>query len=735
MNTPTPARPPQPNAGPAAAHALAASPVPERIRRHVTEDHVCILTFDRPDSSANIFDRETLAELGRHLDCIATDPSLRGLILASAKPSIFIAGADLASFSRAQRPEDFGELIDAGHTLFNRLGALSIPTAAAIHGACVGGGYEICLACDYRIASPDKVTKIGLPEIMLGILPAWGGSTRLPRLIGVPQALDLILAGKTLAAQPALKRGLIDAIAPKECLIDKARAQLLAHGRQLRARRLPLARRVANLGPVARLIARRVERQLLRKTRGLYPAPLKALEVITRGISRSPEESFALERAAMIELGQTEAARNLIRVFFLQERARKLSPGTPAPGEAPPAPVRRVAVVGAGVMGGGIAQWVSARDVPVLLRDISPEAVARGMQGIAKLYEAGVKRHALTRVEARAGLDRVVPSATEVPLGSIDLVIEAAVERMDLKKQLFARLDELAGPRTILASNTSALSISELAAATRHPGRVVGIHFFNPVHKMQLVEIVAGRQTDPAVVRRAVRFVQQIGKLPVVVQDSPGFLVNRILMPYLMEAGHLFEHGARVEDLDESMLEFGMPMGPLRLIDEVGLDVCQHVAADLAGKFSERMSAPGVLARMTADQRLGRKSGRGFYDHPPGEGVPAVSPQVDGYRIDDACVRLDREALRRRMVLLMVNEAARCLEEGVVADPADVDFGMILGTGFAPFTGGPLRYADAAGLPGLVNEMKALAGQGELRFTPCNLLQALAGSGRNFYRG
>jgi len=704
----------------------------ERIRRHVTDDQICVLTFDRPDSAANIFDRDTLAELGRHVDHISADATLKGLILISAKPAIFIAGADIASFSKATRPQDFGELIDVGHTLFNRIAALSIPSIAAIHGACVGGGYEVCLACDYRIASPDKATKIGLPETMLGILPAWGGSTRLPRLIGVPKALDIILAGKTLAAKPALKYGLIDDIVPREYLFEKARQLILSKGRRLRHRSSSLLKTITNLGPVANLIAGRVEKQVVKKTRDHYPAPLRALKVVTQGISRSLEESFALEREAMIVLGQTEVARNLIRIFFLQERAKKLT-GVPGDDKVKVAPARRIAVIGAGVMGAGIAQWSSSRDISVVLRDINAEAIAKGMAGIGKLYDAGVKRYALTKVEARAGLDRIAPSAVDVPLTQTDIVIEAAVEKMELKKQIFARLDELAGPKTILASNTSALSISELAAATRHPGRVVGIHFFNPVHKMQLVEVVVGRQTDPDVVRRAVKFVQQIGKLPVVVKDSPGFLVNRILMPYLIEGGHLFERGARVEDIDEGMLEFGMPMGPLRLIDEVGLDVCHHVATDLAGKFSDRMSVPDVLSKMMAAKLLGKKSGRGFYLHTPGSGEADVNPDIDAYHHDTSCAKLTRDELQLRMVLLMLNEAARCLEEGLVAEPADVDFGMIMGTGFAPFTGGPLRFADFTGIPGLVNEMKALAGKGELRFTPCNLLQTMAGNGTKFY--
>jgi 3-hydroxyacyl-CoA dehydrogenase/enoyl-CoA hydratase/3-hydroxybutyryl-CoA epimerase len=526
---------------------------------------------------------------------------------------------------------------------------------------------------------------------------------------------------------------MIDEIAPREYLVEKATHLILKKAAGLRSRRQPLTRTLLHNSAVVRVIAGRVEKQLQLKTRGHYPAVLKALEVVTKGLSRPLDESLALESNAILELSRTEAARNLIRIFFLQERAKKLTGVAGDTGaEAKSTPVRNVAVIGAGVMGAGIAQWNSSREVHVILRDINHEAVAKGLSSIAKIYSQGVARHALTKVEARAGLDRISPAATDVPLTDMDIVIEAAVERMDLKKQLFQRLDQLAGPQTILASNTSALSISELAAATAHPDRVIGIHFFNPVHKMQLVEVVVGRQTRPDVIRRSVKYVQQIGKLPVVVKDSPGFLVNRILMPYLIEAGHLFEHGARVEDIDESMLDFGMPMGPLRLIDEVGLDVCNHVATDLASKFADRMHAPNVLGRMIKDGHLGKKSGRGFYEHPP-KGEAEVSTDVDEYYHDSSCAGLNREVLRNRMVFLMVNEAARCLEEGIVASPEDVDFGMIMGTGWAPFLGGPLRFADSAGISQLVGEMKELAGHGEVRFTPCNLLQSMASEGRKFH--
>jgi 3-hydroxyacyl-CoA dehydrogenase / enoyl-CoA hydratase / 3-hydroxybutyryl-CoA epimerase len=702
--------------------------MPALIRAEITEDQFCILTFDRPDSAANIFDRATLQELHQHLDTIAANSRLRGVILASAKKSIFIAGADLHSISQFTEPAQLDELIRLGQTAFDRLANLSIPTIAAIHGACVGGGYEICLACNYRVASSDRATKIGLPETQLGILPAWGGSTRLPRLIGLPKALDIILAGKTVVAKHALKLGMVDEVVHKEYLLDYAKGVLLKRGTRLMRRKTPLLTKLVNTPLAARLITKRVQPQLQQKTRGHYPALPKALEVVTEGLGRSIPGSLELERRAIVELGSLETCKNLVNLFFLQERAKKLSVGTDSKSHT-----KRVAVIGAGVMGAGIAQWSAGRDVQVLLRDVNAEQVAKGMATISQLFSEGLKRRVFTPVEARAAMDRVTPLAAEAPLKNVDIVIEAAVEKMDLKKQIFARLDQLAGPKTILATNTSALSVTELAQATTHPERVVGIHFFNPVHRMQLVEVVVGRQTSPDVLSRAVRFVQQIGKLPVVVKDSPGFLVNRILMPYLIEAGHLFANGASVENIDEAMLEFGMPMGPLRLIDEVGVDVANHVAETIATHFSARLQTPPLLSVMMREGLLGRKSGRGFYLHDKKSKGMVVNAGSDKYPTGTSAAAFTREELRDRMVLLMVNEAARCLEEGVVAEAADVDFGMVMGTGFAPFRGGPLRFADAAGVPQLVEQMYKLEQKGGAQFAPCALLKLMATRQQKFY--
>jgi 3-hydroxyacyl-CoA dehydrogenase/enoyl-CoA hydratase/3-hydroxybutyryl-CoA epimerase len=661
--------------------------------------------------SANIFDRATLVEFATQLDAIEADPAIRGVVIVSAKPSIFIAGADLHSvWSLAE--DQLRDLVELGQRTFLRLAGLRVPTIAAIHGACLGGGCELALACRYRIATDDHATKIGLPETQLGILPAWGGSTRLPRLIGVRHALDLIVAGKALSAQQAIRCGLIDAIAPRESLLTAARLAL--------ARGLPQRRSLPLQGALARIIAPIARARIRRKTRGHYPALEMALDVVASSFSGSFESSLARERDALLALTRTDTCRNLVRLFFQQEHAKKRSiAGVARVTEK----AHAVAIIGAGVMGASIAQWLSARGLRVILRDIDATRVAAGMETIAKLYATGVKRHVFSKLEARDGMDRIQPSPIDVPLQRVDFLIEAVVEKMEVKKRVLADLASRLGPDTIVATNTSALSITELATALPEPARLVGIHFFNPVHQMQLVEIVLGEKTAPEVAQRAAAFVEQIGKLPVIVRDRPGFVVNRILLPYLVEAGRLFERGASIAEIDEAMLDFGMPMGPLRLLDEVGIDVAADVAATLARHFPDRLTMPALLARMIADGLLGKKCGRGFYLHGR---AAEPNPAVDAFRQSRSSA-MTRAELQRRMSLLMVAEATRCLEEKVAESAADIDFAMVMGTGYAPFRGGPLRFADAVGLKTIVEDLR------RDEIAPCALLEQMAADGRRFH--
>jgi 3-hydroxyacyl-CoA dehydrogenase/enoyl-CoA hydratase/3-hydroxybutyryl-CoA epimerase len=700
----------------------------QSIQKKITKDGICVLTFDRPDSSANIFDLATLTALNSALDAIAGEKSQpKGLIITSAKDAIFVAGADLHAIQKMSG-EEMKSFIALGQTVFSRIANLPYPTVAAVHGAAVGGGYEICLACDWRVASPASCTKLGLPETKLGIVPAWGGCTRLPRLIGVPRALDIILGGKTPSAKHARKLGMVDEVVPREHLIDAAKAWL-KKGKH--------PHRFSYSAPVNAIldvvIAPQARHAVMLKTRGHYPAPPKALEVVIKGATDWNEnESLAREREAVAELITLDSTMNLLRVFFLQERARKLSAPGIAAGSPALAPIRNVAVIGAGLMGAGIAQWLSSRGLSVILRDVDAARVAAGMASIDALYAASVKKRVFTEHEARVGRDLITPAPVEIRLPRTDLVIEAAVETMDIKKSIFRRLDELVREDAVLATNTSALSISELAAATKHPQRVVGFHFFNPVHQMQLVEVVVGRETTPEIAQRALRFAQGIGKLPVLVKDSPGFLVNRILLPYMIEAAELFRTGASIEDIDEAMLDFGMPMGPLRLTDEVGVDVALHVASTLAAAFPERLHVPEILPALIQAGLLGRKVGKGFYEYPKGrDAVP--NPAAIALRPQTLPSEISRKNLARRMSLLMVNEAARCVEEGLVEKPGDVDFAMVMGTGFAPFRGGPLRVADRSGAVKITDELSRLAESAGPQYAPCALLQQLARSGKRFY--
>ena len=690
------------------------------IHREMADGKFCVLRFDQAEAGANVFNLETLAELDGHIRAIEADLAIEGVVLISAKDHIFHAGADLHALQKWNDAE-VQRFIEQGQEVFGRLASLKAPTVAAIHGACLGGGFEMALACDYRIATADRATKIGLPETKLGILPAWGGSTRLPRLVGVTRALDVILGGKTPAAKQALHHGMIDAIAPRELLLsaalDALKNSIPPRRKHWWSRPRPQDNRlIALLGAVT------LRKKILRETRGHYPAILKASEVILASTRCSEKESLEHERHAVLRLLRSDACKNLLQLFFLGERVRK-SDGPKLP------PVERAAVIGAGVMGSGIAQWLSSRGVRVVLRDVNPQAVAAGVERIRKLFG---DRRVFTEKEARDGFDRIAPTTQDAPLDHVDLVIEAAVEKMEAKKKIFAQLDAQAGnAATLLATNTSALSLTEIAGATKNPGRVVGIHFFNPVHKMQLVEVVAGPQTDPETVRRAVQFARQIGKLPVVVKDSPGFLVNRILVPYLLEAGLLFEDGARVEDIDEAMLDFGMPMGPLRLLDEVGVDIAADVAATLAPKFSDRLRVPEVLAKMVAEGCLGRKSGRGFYIHSGKKAAP--NAELNSFCRSHDAAALDRAELKLRLSLLLVNEAARCVEERIASGPEMVDFAMVMGAGFAPFRGGPLRHAETFGLRRAVDELDRLSAVTGPRYVRCDLLEQLAVEGRRFY--
>lgn len=624
-----------------------------------------ILVFDREASVANIFDSKTLTELSDCLDELVAKPNVTGLLIHSAKPNIFIAGADLKELSAA-RGEQLTRLIATGQTLFNRIADLPYPTVAAIHGACVGGGFELALACDWRIASDAPETKIGLPETQLGILPAWGGTTRLPELLGLQDALPMILTGIIHPSAAAKRKGLVDEVVPKEHLKSFALSYLK------KGKRHHTHNPIVHNQAVAAVIRLQAQKELLKKTRGLYPGPVAALEVAASSIGRTRIQSQQAELEAIEHLAALPETEQLIRLHFLQERARKHRHTSADPGT-----IERAAVVGAGVMGAGIAYWLSTRGTQTILKDISTEALAHGMRTIASLYSDAEKHHVISKTEAACGLDRVHPAAGNIPLEKCDLIIEAAVEKLSIKQKIFADLSARCRPDTILATNTSALPIHELASSITHPERLIGLHFFNPVHRMKLVEVVRTEFTSDETLSTAVAYVRKIGKLPVVVKDSPGFLVNRILMPYLVEAASMFEQGGDPEEIDNAMLDYGMPMGPLRLLDEVGLDVAMHVAKTLATAFPDRMEIPKVVEKLLAGGHTGRKGGSGFYVYD--NASPAVNAQVIAFQTGVEDVPDD---VKEILSSLMFEEAKLCLEEGIVEGPDEIELAMVLGTGF-----------------------------------------------------
>ena len=569
------------------------------IRRETGDDHICVLTFDRPDSGANIFDAATLDELNEHLDAVEKDASLRGLIIASAKKSIFVAGADLKTLLQAAKTGEMRGFIEPGQQVFNRLADLKIPTVAAIHGASAGGGYEVALACDYRVASDAPATRIGLPETGLGLLPAWGGCTRLPRLIGAEKAAEVILKGKLYSAQEALKIGLVDEIAPPDQLLDRAREKLRAGKRKMEERSMVGSSRRDDRTP---------QRGVPTSATG-NPALERAYEIINKTLSISPDESLRLELDGIVELGKTESTQNLIRNFFLAEKYKK---GT---SRTPPEKIVHAAVIGAGVMGSGIAQWLSSRGVTVILRDVAREQIDRGLANVEKIYGDAVKRGLMSEEKAKQGRARICGSTAPMELRDVQFVIEATSEKMEIKKEVFRELAMEAGPKTIVATNTSALPVSELADVTVSPEHVIGLHFFNPVSRMKLVEVVIAKQTSDETRDRSLAFVRQIGKLPVIVRDSPGFLVNRVLFPYLLDAAELFESGVDAERIDRALVEWGMPMGPLRLIDEIGVDITIDIGNTLEKAYGQRDHVPTVLLWLRDQQMLGRKTGAGFYKY------------------------------------------------------------------------------------------------------------------------
>ena len=644
---------------------------------------IAIIEIDTPGSNANVLTAEFFEELKELVDRAEQDNAIKGIIFTTKKKKIFLAGADLVELQDNLDNEDIlHAVITEGQELFTRLKNLHVPTVAAIHGVCLGGGLEFALACDARVASDDISTKIGLPEVMLGLLPAWGGCTRLLRLIGVVKSLKFILSGTPKPSIVCKKLGIIDSITCKEQLIDEAIKQCKKHSRKT-------VKLTSIFNPI---IFQKARDAIMTKTKGNYPAPMKIIDLLARSTRLTEKKSLIAEKGAFLELAQTTVCRNLIRIFFLQEKSKKLKwRGITRENndEYFNDDVTHTAVIGAGTMGAGIAHWISSRNISVLLKDISSEVLCRGLNKIGSLYMSGVLNRKFDQSTAAAGLARVSSTIKNVPLTGKDIVIEAVSEDINIKVKVLQDIENCTGPGTLIATNTSALSITSLAKNLKRPENLIGIHFFNPVHKMKLVEVIVGEQTSDRAIARVVEFVHSIGKLPIIVKDSPGFLVNRILLPYLIKAMWLATLGCDIEEIDKKMVKFGMPMGPFRLLDEIGLDIGIHVAKDLADRLPH-MSTLGILDEILRLGHHGKKTGKGFYIYKKGKKCGQNKELINMMTLHK---NSPTEDVVKTLVQVMTDEAELCLSEGIVTDPDIIDFGMIMGTGWAPFRGGPMTHS------------------------------------------
>jgi 3-hydroxyacyl-CoA dehydrogenase / enoyl-CoA hydratase / 3-hydroxybutyryl-CoA epimerase len=600
-----------------------------------------------------------------------------------------------------------------------------------VDGTCLGGGTELILACDARIASDRPETKIGLPEIRLGIIPGFGGTTRLPRIIGLSDALGMILTGKAVSARKAQRTGLVSERIHPAVLYDRARALALelAGGAPVPRRRRSLLKRALDRTPIGRrLVLRQARKQVLRETKGHYPAPLAALAVLRRSAKLPLDAALAIEAEAVGRLVASDVSKNLIHVFHLLESAKKAGP----PGVAARA-TDRVAVLGAGVMGGGIAQLLAYRDIDVRLKDINADALGLGLSHARRMFERLVSRGRLEKRDAERHMDAIAPTLDYSGFGTVDVVIEAVVERLDVKQQVLREAESNVRPGCVLATNTSSLSVTEMQSSLQRPGDLVGMHFFNPVHRMPLVEVIRGAHSSDEAVATVVALARRLEKTPVIMRDGPGFLVNRLLAPYLNEAGWLLSEGASIEGVDRVLRRFGMPMGPLRLLDEVGLDVAGHAGAVMHGAFGERLTPPAAITGLAGTGLLGRKGSRGFYVYEQDRERGENSAIYAMLGLPDRRKPVDEEDVLDRTLLAMVNEAARALADGIVDDAGAVDLAMITGTGFPPFRGGLLRWADTLGMQAVLQRLERLEARHGARFEPAALVRERAAAGRGFY--
>jgi len=697
------------------------------------ESGIAYLVLDLPDEKVNKLSSAVMAELDALLDGDLKNSGIRALVVSSGKPGVFVAGADIAEIETLKSPADAYDKSQQGQAIFSRLAALPYPTIAVIDGACLGGGLELALACSFRVVTDSDKTKLGLPEVSLGILPGWGGTQRLPRLVGLVKALEMILSGKPVSGAKALRIGLADALLPHEFVAEKAREFT---GRCLtgKGRRAILKKRSRHLmertWPASSIIISQAKAKALEKSKGHYPAIPAILSLMQETCYAKLQQGLEHESTAFSQLAVTSICRNLIGLYHTDQLLKKERGADAA---VMPMPIQRAAILGAGVMGGGIAWLFSLHGRPVRVKDVSWDAVGKAFAEAADYYRQLVKIRKMKPHEVTLNMHRISGTLDYSGFADADIVVEAIVEKMAAKKSVLAEVEDEVSSHAVICSNTSALSITEMATVLKHPARFVGMHFFNPVNRMPLVEVIAGKESSVEAVATVVALAHELKKTPIVVKDSPGFLVNRILIPYLNEAGLLLQEGVDFERIDQLAEAFGMPMGPFALADVTGVDVGYKVILELEAAFAPRLQAAPVLDRFIQAGLLGKKSGAGFYCYKDKE--RSVNPDavklVEGFRKKE----MSDEEIVDRLILIMLNEAAMCLQEGIVDRVDYLDMALIAGIGFPPFRGGLLRYADERGLGDIVQRMDRLQESCGERFRPCNLLQTRSMHGNKFYGG
>ncbi|WP_028862254.1 3-hydroxyacyl-CoA dehydrogenase NAD-binding domain-containing protein [Psychromonas aquimarina] len=702
------------------------------------QDWLIRVIFDLPGEKVNKLSSSVMAELDQVLSDIAQERSYQVVSFESAKNNIFIAGADIEELQAIRTVTIARDKAQAGQQMFSRIADLPQTTVAVINGACVGGGCELALACDFRLATDNPKTKIGLPEVQLGIIPGWGGTQRLPRLIGLPEALKIILPGKTVDARKASKIKLVDKVVTAALLEveqqnfflqlrDSIFCASLKKNRKPKRKMQYLISRLLQTSIGRSFVIKQATKNVLKTTKGMYPAPLAALDVLSQ--SCSFEQGIERELEAFAKLAVGDISKNLISLYFLNEQVKKES-GSDFTGEIT-APSSG-AVLGSGVMGGGIAWLMSHRGLSVRMKDISWEAISLGYAEAARYFAQLKKRRRIKQEQIDRAMNRIGAGIDYQGFSRADVVIEAVVENMEVKKQVLAEAEEYLCESALLCTNTSALSVSEMAGVLKRPQNFCGMHFFNPVNRMPLVEIIRGEESSEEIVARAVATVKGWGKIPVVVGNCPGFLVNRILLPYMNEAAYLLEEGAAVDSIDQAVTDFGMPMGPFQLADEVGIDVGYKVAQILEQGFGERMAVCSLLKTVYEDYKLlGKKGGTGFYHyHNKKSEVNSLIYQAPSRA---APKEHDHQEMIDRLLIIMVNEAAYCLQEGIVADAGQLDLAMVMGTGFPPWRGGLCRWADSVGLDTIVKKCEVFNAQADPRYQVSPYLRELADAGRGFY--